>query len=305
MDVGASVLCTNATLSTHDFDSHSCVGFRTRTSNSKLCRTPFVMSDSDSESDNELIHVATMACTSLQHILMCSRRFAERRMKFRPRRFLSRRRITIAMLKSTWHVNQFKETLGMDEGVFYRLVRILKPFLPVVSITRSPNGLIPCDAKVAIALCFLRGGAPVHICNMFGVGLSTVMSVVYEVVNSVNKAFAIKFPEDHREQTRIALGFQKRSSIGFNCVAGCVDGLIIWTEQPHKRECEKMKCGAKKFYCERKAKFGLNMQGLCDDDGKFLEVWIGNPASSSDFMSFIRSSMYRKLATPGFLKDGT
>lgn len=260
--------------------------------------------DSDTEDFNQLIHTA-MCDSIITHIHMCTKRYLKRKMKFKPRRFRRRRRVTIDMLKSTWHTNQFRKTFGMEEDVFDRLVRTLQPFFPpAVSITRSPNGIIPCDVKVAIGLCFLRGGSPLHICNMFGVGLSTVMIVVYEVVYSVNKAFTIKFPEDHTEQTSIARGFQKRSSVGFNCVAGCVDGLIIWTEQPTKSDCAKLKCGARKFHCERKNKFGLNMQGLCDHDGKFLEVWIGNPASSSDFMSFIRSSMYHKFKTPGFLKDG-
>jgi len=187
----------------------------------------------------------------------------------------------------------------MGEDVFYKLVRTLQPFFPVnVSNTRSPNGIIPNEVKVGIGLCFLRGGSSLHICNMFGVGHSSVMVAVYEFVHAVNKAFVIKYPEDHIEQNRIALGFKKRSDV----VAGCVDGLIIWTEQPHKKDFAKLKCGAMKFFCERKSKFGLTLQGLCDHDGKFLEVWIGNPASSSHFMSFIRSSMYKKLKTPGFFK---
>ena len=73
---------------------------------------------------------------------------------------------------------------------------------------------------------------------------------------------------------------------------------------PTQSDCDLLKIGPRRFYCERKAKFGLNMQALCDHNGKFLEVWIGNPASSSDFMSFMRSSMYYKINQPCFLKDG-
>lgn len=263
--------------------------------------------DSDTETDNQIIYSLMVACASARtHIVnVCLKRFLKRKKKFCPRIFLRRQRVSIYALISKFHKTQFKKTFGMEEDVFYKLVRTLQPFFPVnVSITRSPNGIISNEVKVGIGLCFLRGGSSLHICNMFGVGHSSVMVVVYEFVHAVNKAFVIKYPEDHIEQNLIALGFKKRSDVGFNCVAGCVDGLIIWTEQPHKKDCAKLKCGAMKFYCERKFKFGLNMQGLCDHDGKFLEVWIGNSASSSDFMSFIRSSMYKKLKTPGFLKNG-
>ena len=85
-------------------------------------------------------------------------------------------------------------------------------------------------------------------CNMFGVGLSTVVSVVYEMVNAVNRAFIIKFSEDHNEQSKIARGFQQRSSVGFKCVAGCVDGLIIWTDMPTQSDCDLLKIGPRRFY---------------------------------------------------------
>ena len=139
---------------------------------------------------------------------------------------------------------------------------------------------------------------------MFGVGLSTVMVNLYELVSAINKAFTIKFPESHSDQLKIAKGFERRSSVGFDCVAGCIDGLIVWIEQPLQRDCDLLKCGQRRFYCERKSKFGFNMQAICDYNGRFLEVWIGNPASSSDFISFIRSSMYEKLSKPDFLAKG-
>ena len=46
------------------------------------------------------------------------------------------------------------------------------------------------------------------------------------------------------------------------------------------------------------------MQAVCDSRGRFLEVWIRNPGSSSDYISFVRSRLFRKLKTAGFLADG-
>jgi hypothetical protein len=52
-----------------------------------------------------------------------------------------------------------------------------------------------------------------------------------------------------------------------------------------------------------KASF-YNLQAVADADGKFLAVWLIHPASSSDFISFLRSKLYSRLTTHGFLDEG-
>jgi DDE superfamily endonuclease len=61
------------------------------------------------------------------------------------------------------------------------------------------------------------------------------------------------------------------------------------------------KCGAKKFYCGRKHKFGLNLMGTVDYQGRFLDVQIKHPASTSDFLAFATSDLKAKIEQPGFL----
>jgi hypothetical protein len=83
-----------------------------------------------------------------------------------------------------------------------------------------------------------------------------------------------------------------------------IDGMLVWTEKPSQNDCLLMKCGSGRFMCGRKGKFGFNLQGVCDAQGRFIEAWITNPASSSDYISFIRSSLFTKLNQPGFLVEG-
>jgi DDE superfamily endonuclease len=47
--------------------------------------------------------------------------------------------------------------------------------------------------------------------------------------------------------------------------------------------------------------FGLNLQATCDAHGKFLDVSILHPASTSDFLAFSTSKLQKKIKTPGFL----
>jgi hypothetical protein len=111
-------------------------------------------------------------------------------------------------------------------------------------------------------------------------------------------------PVDHDEQRAIALGFQAKSKAQFDCCVGAIDGMLVWTEKPSEKDCHRMKCGSGRFMCGRRGKFGFNMQGICDAQGRFTAVWIINPASSSDYISFIRSTFFNKLNQPGFLAEG-
>jgi DDE superfamily endonuclease len=61
------------------------------------------------------------------------------------------------------------------------------------------------------------------------------------------------------------------------------------------------KCGEIKFFCGRKKKLGLNMQGVCDAKRRFLDVYIGHPGSTSDFLSFQTSPLHHQLEQPKFL----
>lgn len=45
------------------------------------------------------------------------------------------------------------------------------------------------------------------------------------------------------------------------------------------------------------------MQAVCDHEGRFLEMWIKHPASSSDFLTFVRSDFHHMISQPGFLAD--
>ena len=77
--------------------------------------------------------------------------------------------------------------------------------------------------------------------------------------------------------------------------------MLAWIEKPTKKSFKTAKCGEKKFYCGRKHKYGICMQAVCDSNSKFLDVSLGHPASTSDFMAFASSDLGRKLEEATFL----
>ena len=46
------------------------------------------------------------------------------------------------------------------------------------------------------------------------------------------------------------------------------------------------------------------MQGTCDSFGRFIDVQLMHPASTSDFLTFTTSTLHGKLERQGFLADG-
>ena len=96
----------------------------------------------------------------------------------------------------------------------------------------------------------------------------------------------------------------KRNKAGFSNCCAAIDGMLIWIERPSERDCIEAGCGAKKFFCGQKHHFGLNMQGTCDSEGRFLDVDLHHPASTSNFLTFATSTLYSKLESNGFLKPG-
>ena len=129
---------------------------------------------------------------------------------------------------------------------------------------------------------------------------------VWIVVDAINQCsdLRIRFPISHDEQHRLTVEFQKKSSAGFGCCLGAIDGLLVWTEKPTPQDCKLAQCGETKFYCGRKKKFGLNMMGTVDYAGRFIDVEIRHPGATSDYLCFETSSLKVKLIRESFLAPG-
>jgi hypothetical protein len=201
----------------------------------------------------------------------------------------------------------------MDKADFFSLLKKIKPYMDISeeassspACQRTPNGLISPEIRLSAALRYFAGGKSYDIAHMHGIGLSTFYErCVWIVVDAINKCpgLNIIYPTDHEKQKKVVKGFEGKSRVGFRICAGAIDGMLVWIEQPRRRDCNDMNSGPRIFYCGRKHKFGLNLQAVCDSQGRFLEVWITHPGSSSDFIAFVRSDFYRRLTSPGFLES--
>ena len=98
--------------------------------------------------------------------------------------------------------------------------------------------------------------------------------------------------------------FSHRSKAGFcNCI-GCIDGLLVWTEEPSKKQCMEVGVDDRKFYCGRKGKFSLNLQAVCNARRQLTYISLQHPASASNYLVFVASSLYGQLMEVEGLPQG-
>ena len=201
----------------------------------------------------------------------------------------------------------------MDAPSFWKLKYMLDPYLDAQVKRTSKqkgggarNGIINNGTRLNCAIRYFAGGRAEDIMLVHGISHCQVFVSVWRVVDDVNQAveLRIKYPNCHSEQQRLALEFKRKSQAGFDNCAGAIDCMVIWTEQPSLASCKAASCGRLKFFCGRKKKYGIGLQGTCDAQGRFLDFSMGHPATTSDFLAFSTSSIFYKLKEPGFLAEG-
>ena len=139
-----------------------------------------------------------------------------------------------------------------------------------------------------------------------GIGKTGVYHSVWAVVHATNHCpcLQFQFPATVAECQEIAADFTFRSKAGFDNCVDCMDGMLLWIEKPFPKECEKVGVDSGKFYCGWKAKFGLNLQGVCDVCRRITYISVQHPASASDYLSFATSSLYQQLTEGSGLPNG-
>ena len=202
----------------------------------------------------------------------------------------------------------------MTSSDFWALLSIVEPYIVVPKSPRkkhkngAKNGLITPEIRLSSALRYFAGGRPEDIALVHGISHTEVFNSVWMIVDAVNTApeLAFSFPEDHEKQKELARGFlSKCKGPRFDTCIAAIDGMLLWTERPTEAMCELAKCGPRKFFCGRKHKYGLNLQGVCDYESRFLEVSIFHPASVADFLAFQKMQLYHNLETvPDYLAEG-
>ena len=167
---------------------------------------------------------------------------------------------------------------------------------------RPPNGRISTKLRLSAALCFFAGATVYDILLTHGIDRASVYKSVYGVVNVVNSHPSLALNDDgkafpsHDEQREIAHGFHKKSGAGFDKVILKVDGMLVWTIQPSKADCEAMNIGERMFHYHRKDKYGFLLLTGCNHLTRFCWAEICHLAVRSDYLAWTSSDLGSQLA---------
>eukprot|EP00804_Cyclotella_cryptica_P015677 CCRYP_003650-RA/>CCRYP_003650-RA protein AED:0.33 eAED:0.23 QI:0/0/0/1/0/0/2/0/233 len=137
----------------------------------------------------------------------------------------------------------------MNKEAFWTLLEIIERNLPNTCEKRKrgavPNGPISRAARLSMALRYFSGGHPLDIADLHGVADD-------EVLNTPE--LNITFPEIYHDQIECAQGFNVKSRIDIDCCVGCIDGMLVWMNQPGAKDQKVIGFGPTKFFCGRKKK---------------------------------------------------
>ncbi|XP_068710741.1 putative nuclease HARBI1 [Montipora foliosa] len=151
--------------------------------------------------------------------------------------------------------------------------------------TRRNHALPPLQ-QVLIALRFYASGSFLQVIgDTAGVDKSTVSRVVTNVSNALIAKHSefITWPTD-AEVAEVKNSFYRRG--GFPCVIGCVDGTHIRIQAPNEHE---------NAYVNRKGFHSINVQGVCNHEGKFTNIVARWPGSCHDSHIFRSSNICQFL----------
>ena len=234
----------------------------------------------------------------------------KKKVQYKPPRSRStkriRKRLSVAAIYNQLGPIYFRRAYRMKYLSFLKLVGLVSAVLPESNPDMARvNGSIANSVRLAVALRYFAGGSSYDIATTFGISVSEVFVSAWRIVDAVNRCptFDIEYPRTEEKQREIAQGFHAVSGAGIKCCAGAIDGMLVWIHKPTRKCCVASSCADGKFLCGRKNKFGLNLQAVADVRGRFLDISIMYPGSTSDCLAFEGMELYNRLERGGLYDD--
>ena len=165
------------------------------------------------------------------------------------------------------------------------LVEMIRPYARERS-KRARQDIIALEKRVAMTLHYLKDqGSIVMTANVFAYSISSTCNAVKEVCRILSKNVAprmIKYPSSKAQVEKANREFLQK--FGFPRVLGCIDGTHIPISQPHENPHD---------YFSYKMKYTINVQAICDCNGRFTDVDIKWPDSHHDARVFANSEVQK------------
>ncbi|CAI2184044.1 4249_t:CDS:2 [Funneliformis geosporum] len=172
--------------------------------------------------------------------------------------------------------------MRMDSINFQKLISVLNP-LPIF---QNNNNNLQVSVKLQFAVFLKRIGSKENIfeiCSRFGIAEGTVYLYCKRIMIAISslKKFLVKWPTNETKQ-RVHEGFKNIG--GMENVIGAIDGShIVLANAPLKQP---------ESYWSRKKRYSIQLQGIVDHKGIFIDYEIGWPSSVHDAKVYKNSHFY-------------
>ncbi|XP_063059675.1 putative nuclease HARBI1 [Engraulis encrasicolus] len=184
-----------------------------------------------------------------------------------------------------------------DTKTDYRLTRDAMRSLQRLLRRQQDHGW-GSELEVLVYTYWLAHGLSYRVVSrVFNVPKPTIFRIVHRVADGIfyNLKKAISFPENLAAvgQKFVALS----GTPAFHNVVGAIDGCHIRVKPPAQHRLD---------YLNYKGFYSINMQAICDAEGRFLDIFVGYPGSVHDTRVMKNSPFYltARYPPPGFFIFG-
>ena len=179
---------------------------------------------------------------------------------------------------------EFISRYGLTRYVF---IQFHEKFLGFLNRSSHRSHSIPTTTQLAVALQFIvTGSFQTVIAIAHGISEPSVsrwICVVSDALSSFAKEY-ITFP-NKQKQTQVQHSFLNKA--GFPLVLGCIDGTHVQIVAPTSNE---------EIFVNRKNEHSINIQAICDDNLKFIDVVAKWPGSTHDAFIWRQSGIDHKIS---------
>ncbi|KAK3101308.1 hypothetical protein FSP39_002583 [Pinctada imbricata] len=182
--------------------------------------------------------------------------------------------------------DEFRSHFRLTRSSFELLLNMIMAKSPLVPNIQHGRPSVPAEKQLLLGLWFLATSECCRIlCDRFDVSKSSVKRITRKVSEALNdlKHQMIIWPVGGKI---IETADKFKAIVGFPGVIGSVDGTHIMIPRPSDHS------GA---YLNRKKSYSIVLQGVCDADLCFTDVYVGWPGSVHDARVYQNSSLASRM----------